>query len=392
MTHKTPVVFVSRRRVLGLGAGLGASLGALGGILPQPLIGVRKAMAEGTPETVVYVSNAGDPSVYVMAMNRANGDLEMIDQTTIPDVKPSPTSMPMAISPNHKFLEVALRSEPFTGVSFAIDPASGKLKHLGNAPLDASIAYTSIDHTGKWLLCASYPQGKLVINAIDADGRIKAPPNQIITDHPKAHCVILDALNKHAYCSVLAQDVILQFKFDAATGMVSPNTPAEVKTKQGAGPRHMAIHPNGKFLFLITETTATIGSYAIDPASGTLKEIAFVDMLAPGALKEAPAAADLHVSPDGHFLYGSERKTSSLVAFRIDQEKGTLSLIGRYPTETTPRGFAIEPRGKFLLAVGLDSNHMTVYAIRPGNGALDPIKQHAMGKMPNWIEIVDLKA
>ncbi len=347
-------------------------------------------MAEGTPDTVVYVSNAGDPAVYVMAMNRATGDLDIIDNTEIPDLKPSPTSMPMAVSPDKKFLQVALRSEPFTGASFAIDPASGKLTHLGNTPLDASMAYTTIDHSGKWLLCASYPQGKLTVNPLDG-GRIKAPPTQIITDHPKAHCVILDASNKHAYCSVLAQDVILQFQFDAATGMVSPSTPAEVKTKEGAGPRHMAIHPNGKFLFLITETTATIGSYAVDPATGTLKEIGFVEMLTAGALKEAPAAADLHVTPDGNFLYGSERKTSSLVAFRIDPAKGTLSLIGRYPTETTPRGFAIEPRGKFLLSVGLDSNHMTVYAIRP-TGALDPVKQHAMGKMPNWIEILDLKA
>src|SRR5260370_9791410 len=104
-------------------------------------------------------------------------------------------------------------------------------------------------------------------------------------------------------------------------------------------------------------------------------------MMAPGYKGEI-AAADLHVTPDGRFIYGSEGKTSTLAGFRIDPEKGTLSPIGRTPTETTPRGFAIDPRGKFLLSVGLDSNHMTVYAIRP-DGALDPVKQHAMGKMPN---------
>ena len=96
------------------------------------------------------------------------------------------------------------------------------------------------------------------------------------------------------------------------------------------------------------------------------------------------------MTPDGRFLYGSERRTSTLVGYRIDPEKGTLSLVGRYPTETTPRGFAIDPRGRFLLSVGLDSHHMTIYAIRPNNGALDPVKQQAMGKMPNWIELVDL--
>jgi 6-phosphogluconolactonase len=96
------------------------------------------------------------------------------------------------------------------------------------------------------------------------------------------------------------------------------------------------------------------------------------------------------VTPDGKFLYGSERRSNILAGFRIDPNKGTLTLTERTATETTPRGFGIEPRGRFLLSVGLDSHNMTVYAIRP-NGSLDPIKQHAMGRNPNWIEFADLK-
>lgn len=347
-------------------------------------------MAQAAPDTVVYVSNAGDPSVGVLSMNRATGDLDLIDKTAIPGAgKPSPTSMPLALSPDRRFLYAALRSEPFTVATFAIDPASGKLNHLGNAPLEASMAYIVTDRTGKWLLAASYPAGKLTINPIDGEGRVMPLPSQVVADRPKAHCVLVDAANKHVYCSVLAQDLILQLKFDPTTGTVTPNTPGEIKTKAGTGPRHMALHPSGRFLFLITETTATIGSYAVDKATGTLKQLQFVDMLN-GGLKEQPSAADLHVTPDGRFLYGSERRTSTLVGYRIDPEKGTLSLVGRYPTETTPRGFAIDPRGKFLLSAGLDSHHMTIYAIR-ANGSLEPVKQQAMGKMPNWIEVVDLK-
>ena len=369
----------TRRRVLAAAAAIGATA--------LPTLGVRKAMAEGKPATVAYVSNAGDPSVYVMAMDRASGELEVIDKMAIPGVKPSPTSSPMALSPDHKFLHVALRAEPFTVASFAIDRASGRLTHLGNAPLDASMAYATVDKSGKWLLCASYPQGKLTINPIGHDGRVAAPPKQVITDRPKAHCVLVDAADKHAYCSVLSQDLIMQLKFDPQTGTLSPNTPAEIKTKAGAGPRHMTFHPSGRFLFLITETTATIGSYAVDKATGTLKELQFVNML--GAdYKGDIAAADLHVTPNGHFLYGSERKTSSLVGFRVD-ERGMLTPLGSWPTETTPRGFAIDPRGKFLLSVGLDSNHLTVYAIA-ADGTLSPVKQYAVGKMPNWIEFVDL--
>ena len=121
-----------------------------------------------------------------------------------------------------------------------------------------------------------------------------------------------------------------------------------------------------------------------------MKELQFVDAL-PADFKQQPAAADLHVTPDGRFLYGSERKTSTLAGYRIDPEKGTLAPIGHFATEKTPRGFNIDPRGRFLLSVGLDSNAMTVYRIDPQSGALTNLKQYAMGQQPNWIEIVDLR-
>jgi len=348
-------------------------------------------MAQGTPETIVYVSNAGDPTVSVMAMNRASGALDLIEKTPIPGTdKPSPTSMPMALSPDRRYLHLALRSEPFVAASFAIDRATGRLKHLGNAPLQASMAYIITDRSGRFLLAASYPQSMLTINPIDAEHRVAGPPTQVLPTKPKAHCVLVDVANKFAYCTNLGGDIIMQLKFDAAKGMVSPNTPAEIATRPGAGPRHMAFHPSGRFLYLITETTATIGTYAVNKANGTLTELQFVDMMAPGYKGEI-AAADLHVSPDGHFIYGSERKTNTLTGFRIDPARGTLSRIGQWPTETTPRGFAIDPRGRFLLSVGLDSNQMTAYTINAKNGALTPLQQYAMGKMPNWVEFVDLK-
>jgi 6-phosphogluconolactonase len=342
------------------------------------------------PETVVYVSNAGDPSISVLSFDLDKGDVELIDKTPIPGAEePSPISMPLALSPDRRFLYAALRSEPFTVVSFAIDPQSGKLTPAYIGPLEASMAYIAVDRTGKWLLAASYPAGTVTVTPIDADGKVGAIPSQTLTDRPKAHCIRLDAANDHAYCAVLEQDLILQLHFDATTGRLSPNASGEIATKKGAGPRHLAFHPNGRFLYLITETTATVGAYAIDRKAGTLKELQFVDMLA-GPPKEKPAAADLHVTPDGRFLYGSERRSNMLVGFRIDPDKGSLTLAGRTATETTPRGFGIEPRGKFLLAVGLDSHNMTVYAIRP-NGALDVVKQHPMGKNPNWIEFAELK-
>ncbi len=348
-------------------------------------------MAESTPDTVVYVSNAASKEITILAMNRDSGQLQVIDKAPVPGTdKPSPASMPLAVTPDRRFLYAALRSDTFPASSFAIDRASGRLTHLATTPLQDSMAYIVTDCTGRYLLSASYPRNKLTINPIDDKGQILEKTTQIIASKPNAHCILVDPTNKYCYATSLGDDIIMEWKFDPATGTLSPNGPGEIHTKPGAGPRHMALHPNRRFLYLITETTDTIGAYSMDPESGTLKELQFVDAL-PADFKEQPAAADLHVTPDGRFLYGSERKTSTLAGYRIDPEKGTLSPIGHFPSEKTPRGFNIDPRGRFLLSVGLDSNAMTVYRIDPQSGALTSLEQYPMGQQPNWIEIVDLR-
>ena len=345
-------------------------------------------MAQGTPETVVYVSNAGSKEILVLAMSRATGALDLIEKTPVPGTdKPSPASLPMATSPEKHFLYAQLRSEPYPVSTFAIDRATGRLSHLSATPLIEQMAYISTDRTGKFLLGASYVGAKLAIYPIDAQSIVESKATQILDTKPKAHCVVIDTSNKNVYVPVLGGDIVMELKFDPATGTVSPNTPGEVATKPGAGPRHLTFHPNGEFAYLITETTATIGTYAVDPVSGTLRELQFSYT---NEYKEQPAASDIHVTPDGRFLYGAERRTSMLIGYKIDPDKGTLTQIGRFPTEKTPRGFAIDPRGKFLLSVGMDSARMTVYAINQASGGLKPIGHYPMGTQPNWIEIVDL--
>ncbi len=367
------------------------AFGLAGMALPKPLISAGTAMADDLPETVVYVSDAGNPAIGIFSMNRDSGGLTPIDNLAIPGAdKPSPASMPMAVSPNHRFLYAALRSEPYTAASFAIDPTTGRLNHLANAPLPASMAYIITDRSGRFLLGASYPGSLLAVNPIDGQGRVQGQTVEVIHTKPKAHCIVVDAANKYSYATSLGGDIVMEWKFDAATGHLSPNSPASIALKPGNGPRHLAFHPNHRFLYLITETTARIAAFAIDPDTGTLREIEIVDTL-PADFHEQPAAADLHVTPNGRFIYGSERKSSTLAGFRIDGATGKLSPIGRWPTEKTPRGFNIDPRGRYLLAVGLDSNAMTVHKIDPQSGALSVAHHYPMGKMPNWVEIVDLR-
>jgi 6-phosphogluconolactonase len=346
-------------------------------------------MAE-TPRTVVYVSNAGSKEVFVLAMDRDSGELTPIERVAVPGTdKPSPTSLPMAVSPDRRFLYAALRSEPYPVSSFAIDRTTGRLRHLGLAPLADSMAYIVTDRSGRFLLGASYPGAKLAINPIDAAGRVGERMTQLLSTQPKAHCVVLDGSNRFAYCTNLGGDIIMQMRFDAAAGTVSPNRPASIATKANAGPRHLAFHPNGKYLYLLNETDATVGAYAVDPVTGTLGELQTVPTL-PGDFAGKPSAADIHLTPDARFLYTSERATSTIKGFRVDPVRGTLSRLGRWPTETTPRGFAIDPRGRFLLAAGLASNALTVSAIDPDSGALAALQQYRLGEMPNWVEIVDL--
>jgi 6-phosphogluconolactonase len=376
---------VKRRGVLQFGLGGIAALGPL----PLTTVGASRAMADTAPETVVYVSNAGSRDISVLAMNRTTGELTPIEKKEVPGSDKSPSSLPMALAADKRFIYAQLRGQPYPVSAFAIDQASGKLTLVGTAPLVDQMAYITVDKSGMHLLGASYVGAKVASYPVDARRAVDGKATQIIDTQPKAHCVLIDAANRHVYVPVLAADHIMQFSFDAATGKLTPSDPPVVRTREGAGPRHFTIHPNGKWGYLLTETTATIGTYAIDRDKGTLTEIAFVDTGDHNG-KDSAFASDIHVTPNGNFLYGAVRTTSTLHGYRIDPDKGTLTPIGKWPTEKTPRGFNIDPRGRFLLSVGMDSAAMTVHAIDQGTGGLKPSHQYPMGTQPNWVEIVDL--
>src|SRR5215471_8408933 len=195
---------LTRRQALALGFG--------GTLLPSPFIG-GKAMAESTPDTVVYVSNAASKEIYILGMNRDTGELLMIDRVPVPGTdKPSPSSMPMAVAPDRRFLYAALRSDTFPVSSFAINRSTGRLTHLATTPLPDSMAYIVTDRSGRHLLGASYPGAKLTINAIDANGHVVEKTTQIIPDKPKAHCILVDPINRYCYAPILAKDVVSQWK------------------------------------------------------------------------------------------------------------------------------------------------------------------------------------
>jgi 6-phosphogluconolactonase len=351
------------------------------------VLAVGAFMSPVSAATYVYVGNAESNDIDVLQLDPKTGDLTAVEKVAIPNVaKPGPTS-PIAITPDKRFLHMAIRTEPYVVASFAIDPATGKLKHLGNGALNDAMAYIVTDRAGGFLLAASYPGNRFTVNPIAPDGTVY-PPQQVVAGIPNAHEIFPDPANRFVIGTSLGSDRVFVYRFDAKTGDLQPNDPPFVATKEKSGPRHFRFHPDGKIVFLLCELDATLYVFDYDADKGTLAQKQVVDTLQAGYTGKV-WAADLHLTPDGKFLYVSERGTSTLAAFSVAPD-GKVTLIDHYPTEQQPRGFNIDPSGRYLLAVGQLSNGMSSYAIDGATGVLTRLKQYPVGKNPNWVEIVDL--
>jgi 6-phosphogluconolactonase len=331
--------------------------------------------------TFVYVSNADGGSIHVLRLH-ADGAITPVQRV---DVRGN--VMPMAISPDRRILYIARRSEQIAAVAYSIDASTGKLAKLGEGPLQASMPYIATDRTGRWLLAASYPGALLSVSPI-GDDRVPRAPQQTISGVPKAHCIRVDASNRFAFAASLGSDQVLQFRFDADNGRLEPNTPAAIRLPPGSGPRHLEFHPTLPVVYLLDELDARMHRFDFDRSAGTLTLQQTVASLPPGPPPAKVWGADLRTTPDGRFLYSTERGTSTLCGFRIDPANGALSVIGHWPTQEQPRGINVDPQGRFLLAVGQLSHQLGVYAIG-ADGALKPLAEYPMGLNPNWIEIVE---
>ena len=333
--------------------------------------------------TWVYVSNADSQEISVLELDRAQGTLKPVETVNV-----GGTVMPMAVSPDKRFLYAALRSQPFRVVSFAIDGASCKLRKLGVAALADSMANIDTDLTGRWLFAASYPGHKITVNAIDKDGKAGAI-QQLIPGIANAHAIHADSANRFVLATSLGNDNVTSWRFDAATGVLSPNDPALTASAAKSGPRHFVWDKAQRFAYLLNELDAQLQVFAWDGSRGTLKLLQTRTTL-PAGFTGKPWAADLHLTPDGRYLYASERTSSTLSTFRVDAATGLLEPLGQTPTEKTPRGFAIDAAGRYLIAAGQDSHSVSVHAIDAATGALGTPKRLPVGKNPNWIEIVEM--
>ena len=337
------------------------------------------------PTTLVYVSCADSGELRAYRLDAARGALEPVQQ-----LQPGGKLMPMAVSPDRRRLFVARRTDPLQALAFEIDPASGRLSPLGAGPLPHSMANISVDPSGGFLFSASYGGNQIAVSPIGVDG-VVSQALAVLPTGPHAHCIATDPSGRFLLATSLGGGVVMQYHFDADTGKVWPNAVPELQPHQGASPRHFVFSADARLVYLINELDAAIDVLAFDADSGTLRTLQTVSSL-PAGFSGDPWASDLHLSPDGRFLFSSERRSNTLATFAVDAASGLLSPLAHTPTETQPRGFALTPDGAFLIAAGEVSNRLSVYRITPSSGALTLASTCATGQGPNWIETLDLAA
>lgn len=347
--------------------------------------------------TYVYVSNAEDKAITSYSLDRDDGKLVALETT--------PTGgevMPLALSADHRHLYATLRSEPQQVLSYAIDAATGKLVKQGSGSLPASMANVDVDPSGRYLFAASYSDDLLSVSPIDARGVVEDSRKTLPTGK-RAHAMHASPNGRYAYATNLGADQLVQYRFDADTGSLTPLSPASVSTPSQTGPRHFVFSPNGRFVYVLGEFSGAVTSYAYDERSGQLTALgtatgipADSKLIRGMAREDIPAgdetpriwAADIHTTPDGRFVYISERTRSRISAFRADPDTGELTFLRTTDVEKQPRGFNIDESGHFMVVSGQLDDEIGLYRIAPQSGELERVDEVATGKNANWVEIV----
>ena len=270
--------------------------------------------------------------------------------------------------------------------SFAIDRKSGELRFLdrvlsgGSAP-----CHIVVDRAGRHVLTANYSGGNVSVHAIEKDGSLGErtafvqhtgssvkKPRQAA---PHAHSINLDATQRFAIAADLGLDKLLVYRFDAATGSLRPAEPAFARVAPAAGPRHFDFHPNGRLAYAINEMDSTVTAFRWSAREGKLDTLQTLSTL-PEEFTGGNSTADIHVHPNGRFVYGSNRGHDSIVVFAIDEKSGKLSRVENEPTGgRTPRNFNIDPTGRWLLAANQSTNTIVSFRIDEKSGELEPVGQ-----------------
>ncbi|MGZ4816960.1 MAG: lactonase family protein [Terriglobales bacterium] len=364
-------------------------------LLLVALFSAMTVIASATPAKGKYLFYVGtytedgskSKGIYAYRFDAATGQvtsLGLAAETTNPSF--------VALHPNGRFLyavnEVGKYQGPNSGgvSAFSIDRASGKLTFLNEVPSrGADPCYITVDKTGKHVLVANYTGGSVAVFPVLEDGKLGEASafvqhtgkgsNPERQEAPHAHSIDLSPDNRFAMVDDLGLDELLVYKFDATKGSLAANDPPFAKLDAGAGPRHFALHPSGKFAYVVTEMHSSVTAFSADLSAGTFHPIQTISTL-PKGFTGRNDDAEIEVHPSGKFLYASNRGHDTIAVFAIDRKKGTLTPVEDTPTQgKEPRHFAIDPTGAYLFAENQKSDNIVVFRIDRKTGRLTPAGQ-----------------
>ena len=331
------------------------------------------ATAQQAPKEILYIgtsSERGSKGIYVFEFDREKQDFKKTQTLTH---KQSPTFL--ELHPNGKYLYAAYREglgeNDKNGIvaAFEIDQETGKITLINEVSSEgAGPCHVSVDPKGEYVYISNYGGGNLAAYPIGPDGGLLAPSAVIqhtgSSTHPTRqkqaymHSIMPSQNGDFIYASDLGVDKIYTYKIDRTSGKLSEAS--VVSSTPGSGPRHFALHPNNQLAFSAEELTSTIASFRIDPHTGKLTPLERVPMLPQP--NQNNTAADIHVSPDGRYVYASNRGEDNLVIYAIDQKTGKMSLVGHESTQGGhPRNFYMDRLGDFVLVANRDNDHFVLF-------------------------------
>ncbi|MDE0325105.1 MAG: lactonase family protein [Candidatus Poribacteria bacterium] len=337
-------------------------------------------------QTHVYLSIAGENRIAIYTFDASDGSIEFQENI---DVTGSPG--PLALSTCGNYLYAGLRSSREIA-SFRIDEETKRLSHLRTVQLDADTCYIAPDKTGSFLLSAYYGAGKVTVHTIGDDKTVQGEPLQTVETDIHAHFIETDASNRFAFVPhTVPRNAIYQFHFNEDTGTLTQNPVGNLNPGAPIGPRHLCFHPSKPILYSSNEQGSSVSAYTLREGGdhpGILVDLQEDLSTLPVDFDADNTCAQIHIDPQGAFLYVSNRGHDSIAGFAIDEESGELTAIGHQLTEPTPRVFNIDGTGNYLFVGGQGSGRLATYRINRESGALAPIANYTVGENPMWVLFV----
>jgi 6-phosphogluconolactonase len=293
----------------------------------------------------------------------------------------------MVRSPDGRRLYVADESDG-TLASYAVASGTGCLELLNRVPCSGHPVYVTLDARGEALVTCYFAEAQTEVFGIEADGTLGASVCRVDSGR-ESHCTAFDPSQRFLFVPTRGDNWIAQYRYDPAHKRLTPNDPAVVPEQTGAGPRHLTFHPNGRWAYLVNELALTLSVYTFDAETGTLRPMHRDIAVAPAEI-EGGSAADVHVHPNGKFVYVSNRQgeRSNIAIFAIDEQSGKLELIGHEPTRgKTPRNFALDPEGRILIAGNQESSDICVFRVDPRFGSLSFVRSEPVAPGPFFVGI-----